>query len=130
MAWSPISYLSYRRKGAGSGGADPSADATGATWVLQDRGAVGAPLYVNAATTAQRFCTYRFGGAVFALTLPAAAEVGDWIGIVPPATSVAGQTVAHNGHLLLGELAAMNLDVTQPIRLVYWGPAVGWLMGA
>ena len=41
VVWSPISYQSYRRKAAGSGGVDPSLDTTSTTWVAITGGSGG-----------------------------------------------------------------------------------------
>lgn len=126
VVWSPVTYQTYRRMGAGSGTVDPSADT--AAWAPQDREAVGALISISANTTALRFCTYELGNAALALQLPVVAARGDWVGVIPPGTVVDGQTVARNGHLLLGAAEDMDIDVTAPFRLVYVSPARGWVI--
>lgn len=128
VVWSPISYQTYRRMGAGSGGADPSDNP--AAWMPQDREAVGAVISVNANATAARFCTYELGTAALTLTLPATAARGDWVGVIPPTATAGAQTVGRNGHVLLDAAEDMDIDVTVPFRLVYISPARGWVMAA
>lgn len=131
VVWSPVTYLSYRRKGAGAGATDPSADSGPAgNWVLQDKGPVGALFSINANTTAVRFATYELGTSAFVLTLPAAAAAGDWISVIPPAATVSGQAIGNNGHKLLDKLENMDVDVTEPFRLVCISAARGWVMVA
>lgn len=126
VVWSPVTYQTYRRMGAGGGAVDPSADT--AAWAPQDREAVGAVISISANAAAVRFCTYELGNAALALQLPAAPARGDWVGVIPPAAVVDGQTVDRNGHLLLGAAESMEIDVTAPFRLVYISPARGWVM--
>lgn len=127
LAWSPSNWQAYRRKGAGAGAIDPAVDAV--NWEPVARDAVGAMVSISGNTTAQRFKTYSLSGAAIVLTLPATAYNGDWIGIIPPlSTTAAAQTVARNGHLLLGLAEDMDIDVTAPLRLVYISPAAGWVL--
>lgn len=128
VVWSPIDYQTYRRMGAGAGAADPSVDS--AAWMPQDREAVGPVISVNANTTAVRWCTYELGTAALTLTLPAVAERGDWVGVIPPLASAGAQTVGCNGHLLLDAAEDMDIDVKEPLRLVYISPARGWVLAA
>ena len=129
VVWSPITNLSYRRNGAGAGATDPSADTV--NWVLQDKGPVGAFFSINAATTAVRFATYELGGAAFALTLPLNPSVGDWVGIVPPSTTVSGQSIGRNGKNIMGLAEDMSVDTDGvPFRLTYVGVTRGWVMTA
>ena len=131
VVWSPTNYLSYRRKGAGAGATDPSADSGPAgNWVLQDKGPVGALFSINVNTTAVRFATYELGTSAFVLSLPATAAAGDWIGVIPPAVTVSGQAIGNNGHKLLDAVENMYVDVVEPFRLVYISAARGWVMGA
>ncbi|MBS0508855.1 MAG: hypothetical protein JSR53_15870, partial [Proteobacteria bacterium] len=127
LAWSPSSRQTYRRKGSGSSATDPVGDPE--NWEPIARDAVGAIIAIAANTTAQRFQTYYFGGAAITLTLPAVAYAGDWVGIIPPLNATPStQQVANNGHLLLGEAAAMVIDVRQPLRLVYASAEAGWII--
>ncbi|MNV27123.1 hypothetical protein D3C71_1182610 [compost metagenome] len=132
VVWSPITYLSYRRKGAGAGATDPSADSGPAgNWVLQDKGPVGALFSINANTTAVRFATYELGNAALTLTLPAAPLVGDWVGVIPSGLPVSGQVIGRNAKNIMGLAENMTVDVDAiPFRLVYVGVTRGWVISA
>ena len=126
MVWSPGTYQAYRRKTAGAGATDPASDNT--NWELAARDAVGALVSINASTTAIRYRTYALGTAALDLALPTPAYAGDWVGIVPPLGGTANtQRVTRNGHLLLGLSEDMDIDVSDPMRLAYVSPAIGWI---
>ncbi|MBS0508899.1 MAG: hypothetical protein JSR53_16100, partial [Proteobacteria bacterium] len=129
LAWSPSSWQTYRRKGAGGGTIDPVNDP--GSWEPIARDAVGALVSIAGNATAQRFQTYSLSGAAIVLTLPAVAYSGDWVGIVPPpAQTNSAQKIARNGHLIIGLAEDMDIDVRQPFRLAYISPAAGWCMAA
>ncbi len=129
VAWSPITRLSYRRRGAGGGSLDPSVDS--AFWTL----AVTAQLQLIVVTgTAVQMSA---GGqymltstAASVATLPASAIVGDYLGVLV-ANGRIDNAVARNGHLI--ERRSENLIVNNSVArfgLVYGGPAVGWIVSS
>ncbi|KRA13957.1 hypothetical protein [Acidovorax sp. Root568] len=130
IVWSPTTYLTYRRMGAGAGATDPAADTV--NWLLVDRSPVGALLPVSASVTAVPFATYAMPSAgAYIVTLPPTPAPGDWVGFVPPGAAVTGQKVARNGKNIMDKAEDMDIDVdTLPFRLVYLNTTRGWVMTA
>jgi len=69
LTWSPIDYQTYRRKTAGAGTTDPSADTT--NWALQ--------LISGAAIQAQTYTAFTTGGTSGSFTLSPAPALGSYI---------------------------------------------------
>lgn len=130
IVWSPITYRTYRRMGAGAGAVDPSADT--ANWLLMDRSPVGTLFSVTGNVTAVASGTYAMPAAgAYAVALPAAPIAGDWVGFIPPASVVTGQKVTGNGNKIMDKLEDMDIDADGvPFRLMYLNPARGWVMSA
>lgn len=130
VVWSPSTYLTYRRKGAGAGAVDPSSDIT--NWLLADRSAVGALIPVTGNVTAVPLATYAMPSAgAYVVTLPPTPVPGDWVGFIPAGAVVSGQKVAGNGAKIMDSLTDMDIDVdAQPFRLVYLNTTRGWVMTA
>lgn len=125
--WSPVSFLTYRRRTNGAGTADPSSDPT--NWEPLIRDTVGAVLSLPAGNTAGvLYATHVFAGLVSTVTLPASPAVGNWLAFSSAATPVSGQVINRNGNPIMGLSEDLSVDAQQPFRLVYTGPAKGWVI--
>ena len=121
--YSPINFLTYRRKTAGAGSTDPSADPT--NWALLLTGAL--PITpINSNTAASVGNTYLIYGTG-TLTLPASSAVGSQVGVIVLA-GVTGAIVDPNGGKIRNVSGAMSVDST-PFSsiLTNSGAAYGWV---
>ena len=127
VTWSPVSFLTYRRRTNGAGAIDPSNDP--ANWEPLIRDTVGAVLSLAAGNTAGvLYATHVFTGLVSTVTLPASPAVGNWLGFASASTPVAGQTINRNGNVVMGLAEDLGVDRQSPFRLVYSGPSKGWVI--
>lgn len=121
VVWSPANYHSYRRKGAGAGTTDPSADRVNWRPLTIDAYDV-AVISGNTGAVAFRdyVCT-----AVLTLTLPASPQAGDWVGL----KNLSGGTVVLAPGAAKIESAAGNWDLDIAGfggRVVYVDATRGW----
>ena len=125
--WSELTYFTYRRRVAGAGTTDPSLDRT--NWEPLIRDAVGgATLLPAGATAGVVYATHVFAGLASTVTLPASPVVGNWIGFASVASPTGSQTIGRNGNLIWGLAEDLVVDSRMPFRLVYTGPAKGWVI--
>ena len=124
VVWSPVNFLSYRRKIAGGGTTDPSLDLT--NWAL-----IGAPSslptsVINSNTTAQASVHYIFS-SVLELTLPVSPSIGSsvqWSDI----SGVTGSLIKPGVEKIRGISGDMLLNSKNTSRiLVYSGTTLGWV---
>ena len=120
----PTLHKTYRRKVAGAGTTDPSADPTN-WWEISVQPAV--PLVdVATNTTATLGVVYRLTASL-TLTLPAAPAVGDWVAFVNNSATDTG-VVARNGKKIMGLSEDMTINnVFASGRLVFSGDTTGWV---
>lgn len=124
VVWSTTNGRVYRRKVAGAGTTDPSADPTN-WWEISVQPAV--PLVdVSTNTSATVGVVYRLT-ATLTLTLPSTPAVGDWVAFVNN-SSVETCVVARNGKKIMGLSEDMTLNnVFASGRLVFSGDTTGWV---
>lgn len=124
VVYSPITYLSYRRKTAGAGSTDPSLDAT--NWVL-----IGTPgsfpvLVISTNTTALTNTHYVISAAL-TLTLPASPNVGatvQWTDISRTRSCIVNPGIEK----IKGVSGNMTLNTNNTGRtIVYTGSTYGWV---
>ncbi|GAB4207985.1 MAG: hypothetical protein Fur0019_13170 [Tibeticola sp.] len=129
VVWSPLTYRAYRRMGSGSGSADPSADTV--NWMLVDRSPIGTVFKPASSVLAVPSGLYLLPTSSITITLPASPVAQDWVAFIPPASFVAGQSIARNGSLIMGKAEDMTIDVpATPFRLVFVGASAGgWILG-
>ena len=145
VVWSPATYLTYRRKTAGAGTTDPSADGTNweqcagtgnvdttATQTLTSKTVFALPFAVKsaayAAVAGDRIAANTTGGA-FAVTLPASPSAGDYIDLLDYAGTFETNalTLARNGSNIYGAAENLVLDINNFAgRLEYINATQGW----
>ena len=144
VVWSPITYLSYRRKSAGAGTTDPSADTT--NWAQStgtgDVTLIGTQTLTNKTltspviteniqiissnTTAVRSRTYVFT-ATLTLTLPASPAAGDSV-MFSNRSGTGTPIIARNGSNIMGLAENLTVDnVNYFGTLVYADATRGWI---
>lgn len=126
VVWSPANLQTYRRKTTGGGTTDPASDST--NWVVISA-FMFKPQLINTNTSAVPFVDYVMTSAC-TLTLPAAPQPGDWVGIKDK-TGGTSSTVVLNGNRLEGvDYGAdpLNLDMRYfAAKLVYIDATRGWV---
>ena len=121
VVWSPASYHTYRRKGAGAGTTDPASDRVNWRPLTIDPYDVSV---ISGNTTAVAFKDYVFT-AVLTLTLPSSPASGDWVGL--KSLSSGTVTLAPGAEKI--ESAAGNWDIDIAGfggRVVYIDATRGW----
>lgn len=126
VVYSPVSSLIYRRRTAGAGTTDPSADP--GNWDLVT---ISAPTIVTVGTASSNVAvgghyvvTYAAGACT--LTLPSSPMTGDTI-YITIANGRFDTVVDRNGGLIMGEAANLTINnafVTFGLR--YMGSTLGW----
>lgn len=123
--WSPATYLIYRRRIAGAGTTDPSADAT--NWRLavsvDPTLAVVTASAVTALASTHYVLTYAAG--VTTVTLPASPVAGDAV-LIDNATGRVDVLVARNGSLIEGAAADFTLDMPIFVKMRFIDSTRGW----
>ena len=123
VRFSPITYLTYRRKTAGAGTTDPSADVT--NWQILTQ--VEVPYIISTGTNAAANGVYVVT-ANLTLTLPAAPDIGDSIRVVNFST-VATVTLARNTKNIMSLAEDLIVDLYRiPITLMYVDVTRGWIL--
>lgn len=124
VVWSPQSGYNYRRKAAGAGAIDPSADATN-WWLL---GApLAAPIQRITTNTQAQVGVHYVIEAPLTLTLPPAPASRDVVQITDLSASSAA-VVDPGASLIRGASGALVLDArTSRFSLIFAGPEKGWI---
>ena len=107
--WSPLDSRVYRRKTAGAGTTDPSADATNWAYVSTDR-----PMIVVSGTTvtcAAGFDYVLTNVAASTATLPASPTSGDTGIRLWMANGLTTNVIARNGQTIMGSATDMTYDI-------------------
>jgi len=121
--FSPANFLTYRRKTAGAGTTDPSADST--NWQLITQ--VEVPYVISTATNASANSVY-IVTANLTLTLPASPLVGDSIRVINLSTSNT-ITIARNTKNIMSLAEDLIVDLfIAPITLMYVDVTRGWVL--
>ena len=124
-AWSPASYLTYRRKVTGAGTTDPSLDS--ANWQLLSAPAVLPVTTVSVNTNAFAGNHYILIASV-AITFPASANLNDTI-MITNASGTTTCTLNPNGLKFNASTEVMTLDSIGFLQkqFVYSGATKGWI---
>lgn len=124
VVWSPANGLNYRRKAAGAGAIDPSADPAN-WWLLGAPQAL--PIQIISANTQAQANTHYVLTAACTLTLPASPAVRDVVQVTDLSDSL-GVVIDPNGAPVRGEYGALILNV-QRVRaaFIYSGSTKGWV---
>lgn len=123
VAWSPLNFQTYRRRTAGAGTTDPSADPTNWEPVTGIKPAV---LVISSNTTANKFTLYVITASC-TLTLPASPAAGDWV-TFSNRSGTATPVIARNGKNIMGR--AEDMTVNSPAyfgTLIYADATRGWI---
>ena len=124
-AWSPINQRVYRRKTAGAGTTDPSADPT--NWAfLSGQRPVYRPVTGTSTTAAVGEWLGLANASLTTVTAPASPSVDDefW---VSPENGRNDNKIARNSQLIMG--LAEDIDIgsrDETVRLVFVGGSIGW----
>ena len=125
VVWSPLTFFNYRRKIAGAGTTDPSADAV--NWFL-----IGAPLampqvYISANTAAQAGIHYILT-APLTLTLPANPQERDVI-MITDVSNTANCFINPNGKKIRNDATVMKLNTKFTQKAFYYttDATQGWI---
>lgn len=123
--WSITNGRVYRRKVAGAGTTDPSADPAN-WWEISVQPAV--PLVdISTNTAATVAVVYRLLASL-TLTLPATPAVGDWVAFVNNSNTETC-VVARNGKKIMGLSEDMTINsLFAAARLVFTGDTTGWVI--
>jgi hypothetical protein len=123
VVYSPINSQIYRRKGAGAGTTDPSADPVNYEPITGIKPAV---VIVSTSTTAQKFTLHVFT-ATATLTLPTSPAPGDWVSFNNESGAITC-VIARNGQNIKGFAQDMTVDnVNYFGTLVYADATRGWI---
>jgi hypothetical protein len=125
VVYSPVTFLVYRRKIAGAGTTDPSADTTNWAFAVSQT----LPLVIVTGTTVSASAggAYALTAAgATTLTLPASPVAGDAVDIIV-ANGRTDNVIDRNGSNImgLGENMTMNIS-TAALRLRYVNSTLGW----
>lgn len=125
VRWSPADNRVYRRKTAGAGTTDPSADST--NWGLV---ATGAPQLIVSTSTANAVGANSHivltNAAASTATLPASPTAGDLVWITP-GNGRFDNVIASNGQNLMGLAEDMTLDnPSATVCLRFINSTLGW----
>lgn len=125
VVWSQVTYLSYRRKGAGAGTTDPSVDT--ANWQLASQHPIGNLFVIGTDTSAAISTTYVLTASL-TLTLPATPNSGDWVG-VQNSSGTTTAVIERNGENIMSLAEDLTVDSTNAaFKLVYADATRGWVI--
>lgn len=123
VAWSPANFHAYRRRVAGAGTTDPSADPT--NWEPQT-GIRPAVSVVGVSTAANKFTLYVLTASL-TLTLPASPVVGDWV-TVQNSSGLGTCVIGRNTKNIMSLAEDMVIDARSvSLTLVYADATRGWV---
>lgn len=126
--WSPINYQTYRRKGAGAGTTDPSADS--ANWQAITAAPVAWSIKTGAYTAVVNDAIMaNTTSAAFAILLPASPAANDVIRIADYAGTFATNnlTLTRNGNKINGSPTDMTCNLSNfSTNLTYIDATQGW----
>lgn len=124
VVWSPITFLSYRRKIAGTGTTDPSLDTT--NWALIGASSTFPSISISSNTNASATTHYIFTASL-QLTLPSSPTVG----LAIQFTDLSGlntSSINPGAEKIRGVSGVMNLNVKWASAiLIYTGTTLGWV---
>lgn len=124
VVWSPLTYLSYRRKTSGAGTTDPSMDNT--NWALIGAPSVFPVSSINSNTTAIATSHYLFTSTL-QLTLPPSPDVGTSVQFTDLSASNTA-SINPGSEKIRGVSGVMNLNTKWASAiLVYTGATLGWV---
>lgn len=124
VRFSPINYLTYRRKTAGAGTTDPSQDST--NWQLLTAG-LNKPFVISTSTTAITSAVYVITAAL-TLTLPLNPVAGDTVFFSNWAPAGALVTIGRNAQNIMQLAEDMIVDLTKrEQQLLYVDATRGWI---
>lgn len=120
--WSPTSYLTYRKKGAGAGTTDPAADP--ANWICITIPPSWQTKTGSYTAVANDYLSCDTSGGAFNVTLPASPATNDCVGIcdIKRNFATAAVTVLRNGNTIGGLSENMTCNTTGEMTyLIYNG---------
>lgn len=125
VVWSPITQLIYRRRVAGAGTTDPSADS--ANWALV---AGGLPQLVEITATSATLLAGQHAVLTnvsqTTVTLPPSPTVFDYVWVTPTNSRVDNR-IARNGQNIMGLAEDLDIDnANATVQLRFMGGTRGW----
>ena len=131
VVYSPVSYLIYRRRTAGAGTTDPSADPT--NWALASAVAPVKSASLTGTATLASGGVYHVDttGGSFTATLPPSPAAGDWVLLrdVARNCATANLTLDPNGANVYGAEQNYVMDVSGENVLLIVDATLGWIRG-
>jgi hypothetical protein len=127
VVWSLIDFLAYRRRIAGAGTVDPSADPD--NWAPIN--SVNKKLFVvsSGSAAASKFIWHVLA-VTSTLTLPSSPLTGDWIG-VQNSSGLTASVIARNGQKIMSKDEDLTVNARNvSFVLLYVSPAIGWVFAS
>lgn len=125
VRWSPASYFTYRRKTAGAGTTDPSADTT--NWALA--GTMLLALVISSSTSNTISANTHIvltNASASTATLPASPTAGDTVRVTP-GNGRLDNVIARNGNNIMSLAEDMTIDnASVGVTLRYINSSLGW----
>lgn len=125
--WSPITFLTYRRKTAGAGTTDPSLDST--NWASLSGGVLWSTKTTTYTAVAGDSLMCNTTSAAFTVTLPASPAANDLVRIADYAGTFATNnlTIGRNGNKIMGLSEDMVVSTNNvSLTLQYIDSSRGW----
>ncbi len=125
VRWSPANYMVYRRKTAGAGTTDPSADTT--NWAFAASGRPQLVVVTGTSVTASSGGRYALTNvALTTVTLPLSPSAGDEVEVLV-ANALATNVIARNGEKIMGLSEDMTINLRKAsVRLMFLDSTNGW----